>query len=90
VPVYADRQGFNPVHVGALPPSCAALNNLSVAIEEMAVHGALTGDARSVYHAICYDPLAAAVLSLAEIRKMVQAMFRRNQAHLPQFKSIAF
>ena len=33
----------------------------------MAVEAALTGDPRLVYQAIAYDPLTAAVLSLAEI-----------------------
>jgi len=86
VPVYADRNGFNAVHVGALPPQCAALNNISVAVEEMAVEAALTGDKQLVFHSIAYDPLTAAVLSLAEIRKMVDAMFKKNKEYLPQFK----
>jgi alpha-galactosidase len=85
-PVYADRNGFNPVHVGALPPQLAALNNISVAVEEMAVEAALTGNREMVFHAIAYDPLTAAVLSLAEIRKMVDAMFKKNKRYLPQFK----
>ena len=89
VPVLANRRGFNPMYVGPLPPQCAALNNLSVAIEEMAVEAALTGDARLVYQAIAYDPLTAAVLSLAEIKKMVAEMFRKNEGHLPQFKNTA-
>lgn len=86
VPVYADRNGFNPVHVGPLPPQLAALNNVSIASEEMAVEAALTGNREMVFHAVAYDPLTAAVLSLAEIRKMVDAMFRKNKAHLPQFR----
>jgi len=88
VPVYADRSGFNPIHVGPLPPQCTALNNISIAVEEMAVEGALTGDPMLVFHAICYDPLTAAVLSLAEIRDMVNAMFRKSRNYLPQFKHI--
>ena len=39
-----------------------------------------------VFHAIAYDPLTAAVLSLAEIRKMVDEMFKKNKDYLPQFK----
>ena len=85
VPVVANRRGFNAIHVGALPPQCAALNNVSVAVEEMAVEGAISGDPRTVFHAIAYDPLTAAVLSLAEIREMVQAMFDKNKDYLPQF-----
>ena len=86
VPVYADKRGFNPIHVGALPPQCAALNNVSVAVEEMAVEGCLTGDPTMVYHAIAYDPLTAAVLSLAEIKQMVNEMFAQNKDYLPTFK----
>ena len=88
VPVLANRRGLNAIHVGALPPQCAALNNISVAVEEMAVEAALTGDPTLVFQAIAYDPLTAAVLSLAEIKKMVVEMLKKNRAHLPQFKRI--
>jgi alpha-galactosidase len=86
VPVWVSRKGFEPVHVGALPPQCAALTNLSSALEEMAVEAALTGNPRLVFQAIAYDPLTSAVLSLAEIKQMVNEMFRQNREHLPQFK----
>jgi len=87
VPVYADRQGFSPVHVGALPPQCAALNNVSVAVEEMAIEACISGDPKGVFHAVAYDPLAAAVLSLTEIRQMVNEMLAKNRDHLPTFRS---
>ncbi len=90
VPVLADRRGFTPLHVGSLPPQLAALNNISIAVEEMAVEAALTGNPEKVYHAACYDPLSAAVLSLAEIREMVQRMLEQNQDYLPQFSTINF
>jgi alpha-galactosidase len=86
VPVIANRRGFNPIHVGALPPQCAALTGINAAVEEMAVEAALTGNADLVYQAICYDPLTAAVCSLAETRQMVKAMFAKNKPYLPQFK----
>ncbi len=89
VPVWVSRKGFEPVHVGSLPPQCAALTNLTAQIEEMAVEGALTGDPRLVFQAICYDPLTSAVLSLAEIRQMVNQMFEQNKAFLPHFKSLS-
>ena len=88
VPVIANRRGFTPLHVGALPPQCAALTGANVTVEEMAVEGAITGNPELVYHAICYDPLTASVLSLTEIKRMVRAMFRKNKDHLPQFKNI--
>jgi alpha-galactosidase len=88
VPVYVDKAGFHPVYMGALPPQCVALNHVSVMTEEMAVEAALTGDPRLVFQAIAYDPLTAAVLSLAEIKQMVNEMFRQNRDYLPQFKHI--
>ena len=67
------------MHVGALPPQCAVLTNLSAQIEEMAVEAALTGNPRLVYQAIANDPLTAAVLSLAEIEQMVNEMLEQNR-----------
>ena len=86
VPVWASAKGLEPVHVGALPPQCAALTNLSSQIEEMAVEASLTGNPRLVFQAIAHDPLSAAMLSLAEIEKMVNQMLEQNRAYLPQFK----
>ena len=85
VPVYADRQGFQAVHVGSLPAQCAALNNTSVAVEEMAVEACLSGNPTTVFHSVCYDPLTSAVLSLAEIRQMVDEMLEKNRDYLPTF-----
>jgi len=87
VPVYVDRNGFRAVHVGALPPQLVALIHTNVMVEEMAVEAAITGDPRLVMHACIHDPLTAAVLSLAEIKDMVNEMLKQNQPYLPQFKS---
>ena len=89
VPVFVDRSGFHPVHVGPLPPQLVALNHISVLEEEMAVEAALTGDPRMLYHACCYDPNSASRLSLAEIKTMVNEMLAQNEPYLPQFKHFA-
>ncbi len=89
VPILASKRGLDPLKVGRLPESCAILNNISAGIEELAVEGSLTGDPAKIYHAIYYDPLTSAVLSLAEIKKMVKQMFLKNRAYLPQFKHIS-
>jgi alpha-galactosidase len=86
VPVWASRKGLSPVHVGALPPQCALLTNLSASIEEMAVEAAVSGDPRLVYQAIAHDPLTASVLSLAEIKEMVNCMLEKNKEYLPTFQ----
>lgn len=86
VPVWASKKGLESVRVGNLPPQCAMLTGISAQIEEMAVEGALTGNPRLVYQAILHDPLSAAVLSMAEIKEMVNCMFEQNKDYLPQFK----
>ncbi len=86
VPVWASTRGLEPVCVGPLPPQCAALTNLSAEIEEMAVEAALTGNPRLVFQAIAHDPLTASVLSLAEIKDMVNCLFEQNRDYLPQFR----
>jgi len=88
VPVVATRGSIKPTHVGALPAPCAILPALSAQTEMMAVEASLVGDPKLVYQAIAHDPLTAAVLSLAEIKKMVAEMLRRNQKYLPQFRKI--
>jgi alpha-galactosidase len=86
IPVYVDKTGFHPLHVGALPSECALLTQLSSGIEEMAITGALTGDPTMIYRAICYDPLTASVLSLAEIRQLTNELFECHKDYLPMFK----
>jgi alpha-galactosidase len=86
VPVLVDRAGFHPMHVGALPPECALLTQLSSGIEEMTIQASLAGDPTMVYRAICHDPLTAAVLSLAEVRQMTDELFAQHKEYLPQFK----
>jgi len=88
VPVLASKRGLAPIHVGKLPAQLAILNNISARCEELAVEAAIEGDPRKVFHAICFDPLTSAVLSLAEIKQMVDEMMAQNQPWLPQFKSI--
>jgi alpha-galactosidase len=86
VPVLASKRGLDPMHVGPLPDHLAVLVNTSARCEELAVEGAITGDPRKIYHAVCFDPLTSSVLSLAEIKSMVDEMFDTNRAYLPQFK----
>jgi alpha-galactosidase len=86
VPVFVDRGGFHPVHVGALPPQLVTLVHTNAMIEEMTVEAALTGDPSLVYWACLHDPLTAAVCSMAEIKKMVDEMLKKNKAHLPMFR----
>jgi len=88
VPVIASKGELRSAHVGALPAQLALLNNISARAEELAVEGSLAGDPEMIYHAVMFDPLTMAVLSLAETRNMVNDMFAANREYLPAFKRI--
>lgn len=88
VPVFAHKGGLDAVHVGSLPEHLAILNNVNSGCEELTVEGALAGDPRMIFHAICMDPLTSAVLSLEEIQQMVDEMFQYNKDFLPHFKHL--
>ncbi|MBI4978011.1 MAG: alpha-galactosidase [Spirochaetes bacterium] len=86
VPVYASQRGLDAVHTGPLPAQLAILNNISARCEELAVEGAIEGDARKIFHAVLFDPLTSSVLSMEETRNMVNDMFEANKEYLPHFK----
>jgi alpha-galactosidase len=86
VPIYADGSGLRPCHVGELPPQLAALNQMSTQSLEMAVEACLEGDLDMLYWSIAYDPLTSAVLSLEEVRDMVDEMYEREREIMPTFE----
>jgi alpha-galactosidase len=80
-----DRNGIQPTLHGALPPQCAAINRTNINVQELAVAGALTGDKDAVHQAIALDPLTGALLTLPQIRTMVDELFEAEKPWLPQF-----
>ena len=78
-----DGNGVQPTVFGALPPQCAALNRTGINVQELAVAAALTGNRQHVYHAVMADPLTAALLTLDQIRAMVDELFAAHKAYLP-------
>ena len=85
VPIYVDRTGLHPTHVGALPAPLAALNMTNVLVQGLSVDAALSGDTELLVQAVAMDPLTAAVLTLDEIRRMTSEMLEAERAWLPQF-----
>ncbi|MBS4202129.1 alpha-galactosidase [Bacillus sp. FJAT-49732] len=85
IPILASKRGFDPIKVGSMPEHLAVLANTHARCESLAVEAALTGDKRKVFQAICMDPLTSAVLSLAEIKSMVDELFEINKDWLPTF-----
>ncbi len=87
VPVFVDRHGLRPQVIGELPTACAAVNRISVNQVQLAVEAALTRDRDLLYAAVAMDPLTGALLTLPEIRKMVDEMIRAQRQWLPRFTS---
>jgi alpha-galactosidase len=85
VPCLVDGNGVQPTAVGPLPPQCAALNRTNVNVQELAVEAALSGERAHVYQAIMLDPLTGAILTLEQIRAMVDELFAAEAEWLPQF-----
>jgi alpha-galactosidase len=82
-----DDNGVRPLRYGSLPPACAALNNVQIAVQRLVVEAALTGDRDLVHPAVALDPLTSAVLTLPKIHEMVDRMFGAEARWLPRFVS---
>jgi alpha-galactosidase len=85
VPCHVDSTGVHAFAVGALPPPCAGVIRAMINVQELAVEAALTGNREHVYHAVMLDPLTAAVLTLPQIREMVDELFAAEAQWLPDF-----
>ena len=83
VPCLVDRNGVQPVAVGALPPQLAALNRSNISVQTLAVEAALTGRKEHVFHAVAVDPLTSAILTLDDIRAMTEELLEAHRASLP-------
>jgi alpha-galactosidase len=82
VPIVVDGCGLHPCYVGDLPPALAALNRSNLAVIELAVKGYLEKDRECIYRAVQLDPLTSSLLSLSEIRQMVDEMFEAHESYL--------
>lgn len=85
VPCLADREGIHPTFVGDLPPQLAALNMTNIAVEELAVEAVLMREKEAAFHACALDPLTAATVSLPNIRKMFEEMWKAEGDLLAYF-----
>jgi alpha-galactosidase len=81
-----DRNGVQPAAFGDLPPQCAAINRQSINVQELAVLAALHRDRSMVYQAVAMDSLTGALLTLPQIRRMVDEMFEAEAQWLPPFE----
>jgi alpha-galactosidase len=85
VPCLVDRNGVQPVRVGALPPQLAALIQTNVNVQALAVEAALTRKREHIYHAAMLDPHTAAELDLDQIWNLVDDLIAAHGDWLPAY-----
>src|SRR6476620_8949352 len=83
VPCLVDKNGIQPVHVGALPPQLAALMQTNINVQELTVEASLTGKREHVYHAAMLDPHTAAELDLDQIWRLVDDLIDAHGDMIP-------
>ena len=83
VPCLVDGTGVWPVHVGTLPPQCAAYIGPAVDTQALAVRAALEEDREAVYHAVMQDPQVQARLDLDQVWRMTDDLIAAEAEWLP-------
>jgi alpha-galactosidase len=76
------------VRYGALPPACAALNEMQITVQRLIVQAAMTGSRELTRAAVALDPLTSAVQTLPKIGEMTDRMLEAEAEWLPQFGSV--
>jgi alpha-galactosidase len=72
--------------VGDLPPQLAALNRSNINVQELAVRGIMEKDKTKILQAVLLDPLTSAVLTIDEIKEMVNKMFKAEKEYTKGYK----
>jgi alpha-galactosidase len=85
VPCLVDRNGVQPVRVGALPPHLAALMQTNINVQALTVEAALTRKREHIYHAAMLDPHTAAELDLSQIWSLVDELIEAHGDWLPDY-----
>lgn len=85
VPCLVDKNGIQPVRVGALPPHLAALMQTNINVQALTVEAALTGRREAIYHAAMVDPHTAAELDLDQIWNLVDELIAAHGDWLPAY-----
>jgi alpha-galactosidase len=86
VPCLVDKEGIHPCYIGDLPPQLAALNRTNINVQELAVRGIVEKDKTKIFQAVLLDPLTAAILTIDEIREMVEEFFQSEKEFMAGFK----
>ncbi|MEH7120315.1 alpha-glucosidase/alpha-galactosidase [Neobacillus vireti] len=85
-PGYVDGNGISIPRVGDLPIGCAAVCNVSISVQRLAVEAAVSGDDMLLRQAMMMDPLVGAVCNPKEIWQLTDEMLVAQEKWLPQYQ----
>lgn len=85
VPCLVDKNGVQPVQIGAIPPHLAAMMQTNINVQSLTVEAAITGKREHIYHAAMLDPHTAAELNLDQIWSLVDELIEAHGAWLPEY-----
>lgn len=83
VPTLVDKTGLHPIHVGDLPPHLAAINRVSINVQELTVRAVLEGNREYLYHAAMLDPLVMATLDLDQVWALGNELLEAHKEFIP-------
>ncbi|CAK4845537.1 unnamed protein product [Aphanomyces euteiches] len=84
-PGYVDGNGISMPQVGELPLGCAAVCNVSISVQRLAVEAAISGNDMLLRQAMMMDPLTGAVCNPKEIWQMTDEFLVAQAQWLPQY-----
>ncbi|HEX9913499.1 MAG TPA: alpha-glucosidase/alpha-galactosidase [Candidatus Bathyarchaeia archaeon] len=82
-PALVNRGGVKPIHVGDLPSGLAALCNIQIMVQSLAVEAGVRGDLRLAQQAMLADPV---VQDTAAAEKSFKELMEAHRDMLPQFR----
>ena len=86
VPCIVKKNGINPLHVGALPVQCAAMNMTNINVQLLTIEAAVTGKKDHIYQAAMLDPHTGSELDIDTIKKMVDDLIEAHGDYLPKYR----
>lgn len=85
VPCHVDRNGVQPIRIGAMPRQLVAVIRQNVSVQDLTVQAALTKKRDYIYQAALMDPHTAAELSPDQIWHLCDDLIEAHGALLPAY-----
>lgn len=86
VPCVIDRNGVTPCYVGDIPEQCAAINRISIGVQNLTVMAATELRKDYIYMAAMLDPHTSAELSPDDIKSLCDDLIEAHGGWLPKYK----